>query len=254
MGQTYAKPAAKPAKPASWWDRPLYPPAQPPPDAALAAALRGWPAYLSQARLKQAMLRFRADKSLMGTRVRLIQRHGGWVEYRKLPGRALYQRADDAALPDFPAHMPAWELPRGGDAPHKVLAISPGRVKLASEAGGCCLYAFNGEVWSRGACSKSPCQVRSWEVEEAGQQDSMQEYLFSCYHTDGSHEPSCQRLRRAAKLIPYDHDALASRKVKSSSRINPGYSCTYDDPFYKADCQRLMARASADAAGIRRLG
>ena len=123
-------------------------------DAGRAAAAQGWPAYMSQARLKRAMLRFPADRSLLGTRVRLRQSGGGWIEYSRVPGQRpgqqpLYRRVDGGPRGDeFPEHLAAWELPAGEDVPHEVSSLAPDRVSLRDRAGSA-QYSLSGGTWAR---------------------------------------------------------------------------------------------------------
>ena len=133
-------------------------------ESARAAAASGWPAYMSQARLKRAMLRFRADRSVLGTRVRLRQSGGGWVEYSRLPGgrvgqQPLYRRSDSGPGGPFPSHLAGWELPGGEDVPHEVRRLAPDRVALRDKGGGEAEYSLVGGTWTR---IGGPAQKKVW--------------------------------------------------------------------------------------------
>lgn len=208
----------------------------------------GWPAYLSRRAVRDALHRFAATKSVLGTRVRFRGEGGGWVEYAAvLPGgdraRVVFQRVDrEGRPPVFPAAMARWELPAGGDVPHEVVATAPGKAWVRSGEV-CAAYADDGGGWVktsewRGAAPPVPPQPP---------EDTMWEYLFECYETGARHR-ECYRLGRHPQLLPW---RLAPFDAVKGQTIHPDFRCTYGDSCYSEECQKLLARVGGDVAGIR---
>lgn len=121
-----------------------------------AAANKGWPAFLTPAELQATLHRFPARKSLLGTRVRLVQSSGAVVEYVKKtrahgpapgPAPAVYYQRADCAGHNFPARLATQELPRGTSVPYDVTTLPEGLVRLHAAGGSAATYRHDGTCW-----------------------------------------------------------------------------------------------------------
>lgn len=208
-----------------------------------------WPAYLSQRGLRDALHRFSARKSVMGTRVRFRDERGSVTEYAAvLPGgdraRAVFQRVDrPGQVPLFPQAMARWELPAGGDGPHEVVATMPGKACVRSGAA-CAAYVDNGHGWVK----TSEWQAGAPRPAPQPPEDTMWEYLFECYE-NGTRHRECYHLGHHPRLLPW---RLAEFDAVRGETIHPDFRCTYGDSCYSEECQKLLARVGGDVAGIRR--
>lgn len=116
-------------------------------EAAEQHALRGWPAFMTAKDVQAQMHKFRVRKSVMGWRVRFLDRTDGCIEYVKLSvqtagGADYYQRVDGpcgerASVPKFPHALAANELdaPR---APYAVTINRPNYAELADRSSSKC--------------------------------------------------------------------------------------------------------------------
>lgn len=254
-------------------------------------ALQGWPAFMTQAEVEQQMTKFRVRRSVLGRRVRFLDRTGGCIEYARLGviggGLPYFQRVDGpceqrASIPKFPHAL----------APHEVAAhTSPYSWAVRREnyaelvdyrTKKCATYrrSSNGGIWLKVAeqCREteheSEVQQQRRRVErerenwkhalilkgvqprprrnvEQGEDDSMYAFLNACYTTNASWEPPCPRIRRNPKLLPYRYMDNATFALLKHTRVNPKYACAYGDPWYKSECQRLLRLVKGDKASIR---
>lgn len=120
--------------------------------AALAArhAAQGWPGFLTGRAMQAQASKFRVRRSVLGRRVRLVDRAEGCIEYARLAvpgtGAVFYQRVDapcgrGGGLPKFPHALVAHELPGGEGTPYAATVQRPNYAELAdTRTGRCATY------------------------------------------------------------------------------------------------------------------
>lgn len=110
-------------------------------------AARGWPAFLTGRLMQMQAHKFRVRRSVLGRRVRLLDRTGGCIEYARLavPGTSTtyYQRVDGpcsgrGSVPKFPLALAPHELPGGEAMPYRVGVGRPNYAEVVDHRDGRC--------------------------------------------------------------------------------------------------------------------
>lgn len=112
---------------------------------------------MTAADLRAQMAKFRVRRSVLGRRVRLIDRVDGCIEYARLskvPGKSVqfFQRVDGlcsgrARMPKFPDAMAARELPGGASLPYFVSVRRPNYAEV-NDGNQCATYKRSRQgVW-----------------------------------------------------------------------------------------------------------
>jgi hypothetical protein len=105
-------------------------------DAAHAAeqAGRGWPAFLSEASIRELRTGVRVRRSVLDRRVSFGEH--GEVEYALVPGGGgWYQRVDAGATPHFPAALAPRDLPPGARGDEEIRLARGGQEATYVRAG-----------------------------------------------------------------------------------------------------------------------
>lgn len=153
-------------------------------------ASQGWPAFMNAADLRSQMLKFRVHRSVLGRRVRMLDRGGGCIEYVKLSKlpKVYYQRVDApcsqrASIPKFPHASAPHELPDGGSWPYRVTVRRPNYCEVTDPATKqCATYRrANSGIWVKVG---ERCDETKHDLEVAQQRRQLERQLQDQRHRD----------------------------------------------------------------------
>lgn len=207
-------------------------------------SLAGWPAFLSVADLRRAMTRYRAEKTLLGSRVRLISVRGGCIEYVRVG--AHYQRVDaPCGSGHSPAKFPA-TLPRG--------AIPGGLGPLAATVTGS-TYAEVANLVTKRCATYRRTESGVWVLTARACPETKHHWEVMTQQRGVARDDEDRARREVlAGRRPKKHEtmrALLSR-CPECRKAKRGRGCALDDPYFKPECQAALAAVGADTRAVRR--
>ena len=240
--------------------------------AAVDHSSKGWPAFMWGTDLRKLLNKYRAQKSLLGSRMRLIDSRNGCIEYVKVVDtrtNRLYQRVDGPCGSGtrplaFPLALPrlTFERPSYVGELHPVVLRATYAEVVNPRTRRCATYRlYDNGVWMKQGDKCSDARLewhimrekRWWrrKAEDAehdavlgGSQapkesNTMREFMAQCPADD------CKAVN-PRRLPPYAGGPL-------DQRINPAFDCTYADPYFSPGCQALLRHAGkVDKVSMRR--